>query len=124
MEMEPVPGYEATSWEAGYGDYTMRPDLATLRLIPWLEGTALVLCDVLDHHGHAEVPHSPRAILKRQRRPARERGLKAYMASELEFFLFDQTYRRCPRLAATATSLPSALQRGLPPLPDHARRRR
>ena len=50
FEMETVPGYKATSWAAGYGDYVMKPDLATLRRTPWLEGTALVLCDVLDHH--------------------------------------------------------------------------
>ena len=65
MEMETVEGYKATSWEAGYGDYIMKPDLATLRRLPWLEGTALVLCDVLDHHTHEEVPHSPRAVLRR-----------------------------------------------------------
>jgi glutamine synthetase len=56
MEMETVSGYKSTSWEAGYGDYTMKPDLSTLRRIPWLEGTALVLCDMLDHHTHEEVP--------------------------------------------------------------------
>jgi len=62
MEMETVSGYKSTSWEKGYGDYTMKPDMATLRRVPWLEGTAMVLCDVLDHHTHEEVPHSPRAI--------------------------------------------------------------
>jgi len=92
MEMETVSGYKSTSWEKGYGDYTMKPDLATLRRIPWLEGTALVLCDVLDHHTHAEVPHSPRAILKRQIKRLEDMGMKAFMATELEFFLFDQTY--------------------------------
>jgi glutamine synthetase len=92
MEMETVSGYKATSWEKGYGDYTMKPDLATLRRIPWLEGTALVLCDVLDHHTHEEVAHSPRAILKKQVKRLEDMGMKAYMASELEFFLFDQTY--------------------------------
>ncbi|APG91780.1 glutamine synthetase family protein [Sinorhizobium americanum] len=92
IEMETVPGYKATSWEKGYGDYTMKPDLATLRRIPWLEGTALVLCDVLDHHTHEEVPHSPRAILKKQIARLEAMGLKAFMASELEFFLFDQSY--------------------------------
>ncbi|MEM7567446.1 MAG: glutamine synthetase, partial [Pseudomonadota bacterium] len=49
MEMETVEGYASTSWAAGYGDYVMRPDLSTLRRTPWLEGTALVLCDVEDH---------------------------------------------------------------------------
>ena len=92
LEMETVPGYAATSWAAGYGDYVMRPDLATLRRIPWLEGTALVLADVLDHHTHAEVPHSPRAMLRRQVARLREAGLQAMMASELEFFLFANSY--------------------------------
>ena len=64
IEMETVPGYKSTSWAAGYGDYTMKPDLTTLRKLPWLEGTALELCDVLDHHTHAEVPHSPRAVCR------------------------------------------------------------
>ena len=91
-EMETVPGFKAASWAAGYGDYVMRPDLSTLRLTPWLEGTALVLCDVLDHHGHAEVPHSPRAVLKRQIARLAERGLAPMMASELEFFLFTDSY--------------------------------
>jgi len=92
MEMETVSGYKATSWEKGYGDYTMKPDLSTLRRIPWLEGTALVLCDMLDHATHAEVPHSPRAILKKQVVRLEAMGMKAFMATELEFFLFDQTY--------------------------------
>lgn len=92
MEMETVSGYKATSWEKGYGDYTMKPDLSTLRRLPWLEGTALVLCDVQDHHTHADVPHSPRAILKKQVKRLEAMGFKAFMATELEFFLFDQTY--------------------------------
>ena len=92
MEMETVEGYEATSWKAGYGDYTMKPDMSTLRVVPWLEGTALVLCDMLDHRTHAEVPHSPRAILKRQVARLEEMGMRAFMASELEFFLFTESY--------------------------------
>ena len=91
-EMETVPGFKATSWAAGYGDYVMRPDLATLRVTPWLEGTAIVLCDVLDHHGHDEVPHSPRAVLKRQIARLAGRGLAPMMASELEFFLFTEPF--------------------------------
>lgn len=93
MEMETVPGYRATSWAAGYGDYVMKPDLATLRRTPWLPGTALVLCDVLDHHHHEPVPHSPRAILKRQVARLAEMGLAPMMASELEFFLFEESFR-------------------------------
>ena len=70
----------------------MKPDLSTLRRIPWLEGTALVICDVLDHHTHEEVPHSPRAILKKQTQRLDAAGFRAYMASELEFFLFQQSF--------------------------------
>ncbi len=92
LEMETVPGYKSTSWAAGYGDYTMKPDLSTLRKLPWLEGTALVLCDVLDHNTHEEVPHSPRAVLKKQVRRLEAMGLKPFMATELEFYLFDQTF--------------------------------
>ncbi|MFQ5623084.1 MAG: glutamine synthetase family protein [Paracoccaceae bacterium] len=92
FEMETVPGYRASSWEAGYGDYTMKPDLATLRRIPWLEGTALVICDVQDHHTHADVPHSPRAVLKRQLARLDDLGMSAMMATELEFFLYRETY--------------------------------
>ena len=61
LEMATPDGFAATSWAAGYGDFTMAPDLATLAPVPWLQGTALVLCDILDHHSHAPVPHSPRA---------------------------------------------------------------
>lgn len=92
LEMYTVEGYRATSWETGYGDYTMKPDLTTMRRIPWLEGTALVLCDVLDHHTHAEVPHSPRAMLKTQIERLKALGMKPMMASELEFFLFRDSY--------------------------------
>jgi len=92
LEMATPDGYQATSWEAGYGDYIMKPDLATLRAVPWLEGTAMVLCDVLDHHTHQEVPHSPRAILKKQVSRLREMGFEAMMASELEFFIFEKSF--------------------------------
>ena len=93
MEMHTVEGYQSTSWAAGYGDYIMKPDMSTLRRIPWLDGTALVLCDLLDHHGHGEVPHAPRAVLKKQIARLDALGMKAMMASELEFFLFHETYR-------------------------------
>jgi glutamine synthetase len=92
VEMEPVPGYKASSWEQGYGDFVLKPDMATLRRIPWLPGTALVLCDILDHHTHEDVPHSPRAILKKQLKRLEAMKMKAYMASELEFFLFEDSY--------------------------------
>ena len=63
MEMDPIPGYEIASWEQGYGDFALRTDLATLRRIPWLEGTALVLADVEWHDGFPVQP-SPRQVLK------------------------------------------------------------
>jgi glutamine synthetase len=92
IDMEPVPGYRAASWEKGYGDFVMKPDLGTLYAIPWLPATALVLCDVLDHHTHEDVPHSPRAMLRKQLARLSSLEMKAYMASELEFFLFDESY--------------------------------
>ncbi|AOZ70005.1 glutamine synthetase [Rhodobacter xanthinilyticus] len=92
MEMITVPGYAASSWSKGYGDYVMKPDLATLRRIPWAPGTALVMCDVLDHHSHAPVPHAPRSILRRQIERARAMGFEPVMATELEFFLFEESF--------------------------------
>jgi len=92
MEMFTVDGYSSTSWSAGYGDYIMRPDMTTLRLLPWLEGTAMVLCDLFDHHTHAEVPHSPRAILKQQITRLQAMGLKSMVATELEFFVFRESF--------------------------------
>ena len=92
MEMATPSGYKASSWERGYGDYVMKPDLSTLRLIPWLEGTALVLVDLIDHHTHAPVPHSPRQMLKAQVARAAKLELSPVMASELEFFLFELSY--------------------------------
>ena len=92
IDMEPVPGYKAANWSKGYGDFVMKPDMSTLRRIPWLEKTALVLCDVQDHHTHADLPHSPRAILRKQGARLRERGWIGYFASELEFYLLDETY--------------------------------
>ncbi|MDE0969950.1 MAG: glutamine synthetase family protein [Octadecabacter sp.] len=92
IEMATPDGYASSSWESGYGDYVMKPDLSTIRLVPWLEGTAMVLCDVLDHHTHQPVPHSPRAILKKQIAQLAELGFEAKMATELEFFLFEQSF--------------------------------
>lgn len=92
LEMATPDGYAATSWKSGYGDYVMKPDLETIRLVPWLEGTAMVLCDVLDHHTHEAVPHSPRAVLKKQIARLEALGFDAMMATELEFFLFEKSF--------------------------------
>jgi glutamine synthetase len=91
MEMDPVPGYEIASWDLGYGDFVLKPDLATLRRIPWLEATALVLCDVAWHDGSPVEP-SPRQVLKRQVERAADLGFTAMLGSELEFNIFRETY--------------------------------
>jgi glutamine synthetase len=93
VEMEPLPGYQLTSWATGYQDVWLRPDLGTLRRLPWLEATALVLCDVCDEDGRP-VPESPRQILQSQVERARERGFVPMVASELEFYLFRNTYEQ------------------------------
>jgi glutamine synthetase len=92
LAMATPDGYASTSWQAGYGDYVMKPDLTTIRPMPWLDGTVMVLCDVLDHHTHKEVSHSPRAILKRQIARCEALGLTPIMATELEFFLFEKSF--------------------------------
>jgi glutamine synthetase len=91
MEMDPKPGYALASWDQGYGDFGMQPDLATLRRIPWLEGTALVLADLHGHDG-APVKPSPRQVLKAQVDRAEGMGFKPMFGSELEFFLLKESY--------------------------------
>ncbi|MCG8591888.1 MAG: glutamine synthetase family protein [Proteobacteria bacterium] len=92
MEMDPTPGYAFTNWESGYGDFRALPDFDTLRLADWLPRTALVLCDCLNENDDEPVAVAPRAILRRQIERLAERGLDAHMGSELEFFLFAETY--------------------------------
>ncbi|MCK0096239.1 glutamine synthetase family protein [Yoonia sp. F2084L] len=92
LEMATPDGYAASSWEKGYGDYIMAPDLTTIRILPWLEGTAMVLCDILDHHTHDPVPHAPRQVLKKQIARLSALGFDAMMATELEFFLFERSF--------------------------------
>ncbi|WP_210527960.1 glutamine synthetase family protein [Rubellimicrobium arenae] len=93
VEMATVPGYKSASWEKGYGDFVHKPDLATLRRAPWLPGTAMVMADFLDHHGEP-VAHAPRNVLKRQVERARALGLEPMMATELEFFLFEESFEQ------------------------------
>jgi glutamine synthetase len=92
MEMLAVDGYASTSWAAGYGDYTLKPDMGTLRRLPWLEGTALVLCDAFDHHTHAPVAHAPRNVLQKQLQRLEQMGLVSLVATELEFFIFRESF--------------------------------
>lgn len=91
VEMRTVEGYPMSSWEQGYGDFVMRPDLSTLRLMPWNVGTALVLCD-LEWQDGTPVDPSPRQVLKRQVARLAERGLVAYVGTELEFIVFQESY--------------------------------
>src|SRR5215208_8254449 len=93
MEMDPVPGYALASWDQGYGDFRLEPDLATLRRIPWLEATALVLADVLSHDG-TDVKPSPRQVLKAQVARADAMGYTPMFGSELEFYLLKETYEQ------------------------------
>jgi len=91
VDMNTVDGYAMSSWETGYGDFVMRPDFGTLRLLPWQEGTALVLADLERVQGGAVAP-SPRQILRGQLDRLAERGLAAYVGTELEFIVFDDTF--------------------------------
>ena len=93
VEMNTVDGYAMSSWDTGYGDMVMTPDLSTLRLIPWLPGTALVIADLGWADGSV-VAVSPRAVLRRQLNRLGERGLAADVATELEFMVFDEPYRQ------------------------------
>jgi len=93
MEMNPVAGYRYANWELGYGDFHMVPDLATLRRATWLERTAIVLCDLVDPSTHEPVTVSPRAVLRRQIERASAAGFTIKAASELEYFLFEDSYR-------------------------------
>ncbi|MSO38055.1 MAG: glutamine synthetase [Acidimicrobiia bacterium] len=93
VDMTPLPGYEFANWEQGYGDVTCVPDLTTLRRIPWLEATALVLCDLRDHQTGEPVEVSPRQILRRQIERAAAAGYTIKVGAELEFFLFEDSYR-------------------------------
>lgn len=91
MEMDPVPGYRMANWEQGYGDFRIAPDLSTLRRIPWLDRTALVLCDVINGDG-SPVAVSPRQVLIAQYERAQQMGYTPLFASELEFYLYKQSY--------------------------------
>ncbi|WP_410649922.1 glutamine synthetase family protein [Amycolatopsis sp. cmx-4-54] len=91
VDMNTVDGYAMSSWETGYGDFVMRPDFGTLRLLPWQEGTALVLADLERVEGGAVAP-SPRQILRGQLDRLAARGLAAYVGTELEFIVFDDTF--------------------------------
>jgi len=93
IEMNVVPGYSYANWELGYGDFHIVPDLSTMRIAHWLPATAIVLCDLRDPTDHDPVPVAPRSILRRQIERAADAGLSAKAASELEYFIFEDSYR-------------------------------
>ncbi len=93
MPMEPIPGYKYANWELGYGDFHCVPDLSTLRMATWLDKSAFVICDLYDEKAHAQVSVAPRSILNRQVTAAAAMGYLAQGASELEYFIFDETYK-------------------------------
>src|SRR3954470_23193962 len=93
VEMNTVAGYAMSSWERGYGDFEMKPDFETLRLVPWQEGTAMCLAD-LAWADHSPVVASPRQILRRQCERLTDRGLTAIGATELEFIVFRDSYEQ------------------------------
>lgn len=92
MELNTPDGYASQNWASGYGDYLARPDWSTLRIIPWLERTALVLCDAVDEATGQEIDVAPRTILRRQVERAAKLGFTPKMATELEFYVFRETY--------------------------------
>jgi glutamine synthetase len=96
VEMNTVDGYAMSSWERGYGDFVFKPDIDTLRYVPWQEGTALVTCDLLWEDG-SPVVASPRQVLKRQLERLSERGLEAFVGTELEFIVFMDSYEEAWR---------------------------
>ena len=91
VDMDPLPGFRLASWNTGYHDFRAVPDLSTLRRIPWLDKTAMVLCDLVSEVGEP-IEESPRQILTRQVRRARGMGVLPMVASELEFYLFKESF--------------------------------
>ena len=96
VDMNTVEGYAMSSWEQGYGDFVFKPDLSTLRIVPWQEGTAFAMCDLVWEDG-SPVVASPRQILRRQLERLSERGLEAWVGTELEFLVFMDTYEEAWR---------------------------
>lgn len=97
MEMTPVPGYAFTSWAEGYGDFRLIPDLQTLRRATWLDKTALILCDVYHEEEEKLIEVAPRTILRRQVERAAGKGYQAMGGSELELYVFQDSYEEAAR---------------------------
>ncbi|MCA9109178.1 MAG: glutamine synthetase [Planctomycetaceae bacterium] len=108
MEMEPVSGYTFSNWENGYGDFHLVPDMDTLRIASWLDKSAMVLCDVFDEKTHARLPLAPRSLLRDQIDRASDLGFNAKAGSELEYYLFNTSYRDAARGGYADQSLEAA----------------
>lgn len=93
MEMEPIRGYKYANWERGYGDFHLVPDLETLRVASWLDKSAMVLCDVMDESTHQQTTVAPRTILRQQIEKAAQIGCEAMAASELEYYIYEDSYK-------------------------------
>ncbi len=93
MDMEPVEGYAYANWQRGYGDFHMVPDVTTIRRCGWTDRTAIVMCDAHDNSTHDAITIAPRSILAAQLATAGEAGFTAMGASELEFFIYRDSYR-------------------------------
>ncbi|NOZ86527.1 MAG: glutamine synthetase [Deltaproteobacteria bacterium] len=91
LDLNPLPGFKLASWEEGYGDHILKPDMSTFRILPWYEKTAILICDLF-HENEEAVAESPRNILKNQLQALTGLGLTPIMASELEFYLFKGGY--------------------------------
>src|SRR5262245_40072361 len=91
LDMDPLDGFKVANWDAGFGDFVFQPDQTTLRLLPWQPGAALIICDLARENGSL-VAEAPRSVLKRQLDLLAKRGFSSCCASELEFYLFNQTY--------------------------------
>ena len=91
IEMDPMDGFKLANWEAGFGDFAMRPDHTSIRLLPWQPGAALVICDLVRDEGD-NVLEAPRSTLRRQIDLLQQQGFVSKIASELEFYLFNTSY--------------------------------
>ena len=97
MEMDPTPGYQFANWELGYGDFHLVPDLTTLKILSWQERTAFVHCSVADEKTHGPVTVAPRSILVKQLENAAAAGYEALGASELEYFIYRESYKKAAK---------------------------
>jgi glutamine synthetase len=101
MEMEPIPGYRFANWERGYGDVHLVPDIATLCRAAWLEKSALVLCNVEDERSHQLIDVAPRTLLRKQINKAQQMGYTAMAGSELEYYIYGDSYMEAARKGYT-----------------------